>query len=188
MINWRKGLFRLWIVSTIFWIIGSGVISFGEYNKAVKKETRIKLIVSETKNPEKALKQINTEFPESKQYGSIVNKDFVDMGPVDRSKAKIKLLGPVDKNKLKNPYLEPTEPHKDYSVDSESKFVALDEFIQGILKEICQKAENDKREWLYNSLCIIFIPPIILLFIGSGIFWALRGFGIRDDAKNYETK
>ena len=42
MINWRRGLFRFWIVSAIFWIIGSGIHLVGEYREDSAELDRIR--------------------------------------------------------------------------------------------------------------------------------------------------
>jgi len=165
MINWRKGLFRFWIVISILWIISIVVLNIGEYKQASKKESKLKHIVEEIKNPEKALDKIMAEFPDIKQQYNVI------------------LLGPVDKNKSKNEFLEPIQP-----TDEELKKLSDEELLKmvnkpkdetiykGILIEICRKAETDRRDKLYGILLISFIPPILLLICGASIYWALRGF------------
>ena len=169
MINWRKGLFRLWIISATIWIIGIGTFYFVEYNRAVKKESKIKLIVSEMKNSEKALLKIKEEIPELMQhYG------FKDLGPVEKS---IKPPGDFDEFLPKD-----KSDHKIYVNKSKSILIPLDEFdspdiyYKRTLNKVCKIAENDSINALYYLFIFSFIPPIILLTIGSAIYWALRGF------------
>lgn len=172
MVNWRKGLLRFWIVISTFWIISIVVLNIGEYNQASKKESRLKYIVAEIKNPTKALDKIREEFPELRQqYG------FQDLGPIfgppieEKEKHKTSMFGP--------PVQPSKEELKKLSNEELLKMVnkPKDETIyKGILIEICRKAETDRRDKLYGILLISFIPPILLLICGASIYWALRGF------------
>lgn len=57
--------------------------------------------------------------------------------PVQRRRADAELLKSVNKS------------HKSDVVDSKSKLIPLDEFIQGILKYICKQTETNKIDKLY---------------------------------------
>jgi hypothetical protein len=168
MVNWRKGLFRFWVVISAFWIIGIVVFTIGEYNKAAQKEYRLKHIVSEIKNPEKALSKIKEEFPEYKrQY------DFIDMGPVHKSKESTGLFDEF----LSKPKPIPQEELKKLSDKDLIELVKeVDKLQQSTLQKICETAENDSRNKLYNIFIFSFIPPCLLVIIGSAIYWVLRGF------------
>jgi len=152
MVNWRKGLFRLWIVISVFWIISVVVLNISEYNEASKKESRVKRIVSEINDPEKALKKIKEEFPELRQKLMIVY-----FASPARSKEELKKLSDEELVELLN---------EEYKI------------ILSNLKMTCDYFEKNRKNTLYYIILLSIIPPILLMAIGSSIYWALRGFRI----------
>jgi len=175
MINWRKGLFRFWVISATFWTVGIWVFSFSDYKEVYKKESKLKNMVSEIKNPKKVLLKILEEFPElRKQYelALLSNEELAKIAEVTKEElakiAGVTLVDPKAKGIISDlafgPPIDPKEA------------ITYDKYVQNLLGEICKKAENDKKDTLYRILLFSLIPPIILLIMGSAIYWGLRGF------------
>jgi hypothetical protein len=175
-INWGKGLFRLWIIVSIPWIVGFGYVTLGTINKyytRIQAEKEVKgaierfdiswrkkeqLDIKEqwAKRTDKKEKWVLDEQPKSGHY-------------VDLPKIKFDTTGDLIK-KL------PREMQKE----------ALSKIIVGFSSLSSDRQENILDALNYGSKTLkddaffftglTFIPPILFFLMGFVVLWAFRGF------------
>jgi hypothetical protein len=172
-INWRRGLFRLWIIVSIPWIVGFGYVTLGDINKYY---TRIQA--------EKEIKGAIEQFDKSW-----------------RKKEKAEVIDKLKQEKMVNDIVEELLSGQS-AKSSQIKLAHTDELIKSLPREEQKKAlselisgfsnlSSDRQEEMLDALNygskhlkdeafllagFTFIPPILFFLIGFSLLWAFRGF------------
>lgn len=146
-LNWRRGLFRMWIVLSITWVFGFAALTYTKYVEFVRVENQIKVFleddnlsdmkINETINIKQA--EWNRKFSEKLKEKSLKNKSIDEI-----------LTEPADKE-----LFDLTKSDKQ-------------------LAELLKYSRLKKLTQHYAYLTII--PPIIFFVIGYALLWVLSGF------------
>jgi hypothetical protein len=162
-LNWRKGCFRLWLFLSCIWIIGvasmAGIpaaMRYFESLKAAQELNACKFIRSEPRN---------TEVPNP--FDDIVNEPLINL-----ERATVPGFIAVDRltgNRLT------AEEFLDRP-DSQMEYVQAGTCYD--VNRVAKSVDSRKKELLVYSGWT-FLPPIIVLILGTSFIWVLSGFAPR---------
>jgi hypothetical protein len=159
--NWRRGLFRLWIVGTALFVIAIAFISYSE----------IKAEFDAVANKREAASMLATDA----RFADWVHQRFYSDMPREQFDKKITSPTPITEPKViaqleaifRN--IDTSRPFDDWAVD-ELQTSVLHRFI-----------EPTPNPWATLGMwaSIAFGIPLVVLVLGASLVWALSGFAAK---------
>lgn len=149
-LNWRKGLFRLWLFLSAIWIVTISILGLfpatSRYIQNVKAARELKSLPT----------SINFDLDAARKAGKTDEQIANHLGQFHNFDVEGAL-----------------KAGKTYSQIAE--YLATHDRRSEKLRKLLESNEASKQDFLFN-LAMTFFPPISLLICGVGLFWAVSGF------------
>ncbi len=177
-INWRRGLFRMWIAASFVWLVGGGVM-FQEEIRSEFSVMRIEvagLTDHATPTYDDAMRALRaadeaatsaTDPRERQQY----EKDARALARLARSlkKTEAQAAQPTEQTE---PQQQPTLENVE---DARRLAVIVDRFREASPGTVGRAREN-AQERLIVLTTVLLLPPILLFALGWAGLWIVRSF------------
>lgn len=158
-VNWKRGLFRVWVALTASWLIVVSALGISGFFSPLPAVPEIGMI---EKSIDIARKYRGATFPieERQQYEKALKKGLltaVRFMPGKTNELEITL---ADETTISN-------------VPAETETKEIERRISNFFKN---KRENELKSRILEASGMLFLPPIVLFVFGLGVRWVVVGF------------